>query len=488
MKTRTVIFLAALALAGCSGPSRDTAAMVEGAPIPIDRAWNTDGKSTNRLAVAEGPAVYSTAIELLQPSEADDWVLDLGSFEGSAKVCINGEEAGTASGKPARISLGRLLKPGINLLDVSGSIGSEVNLIPMYKPLPSPEEVIAQARLVNDYFMRKFPDPSKPVPFPSRQRSYEGNIWTRGVYYEGLLALNEVDPRQSYLDYTMRWGDLYGWNMRNGQPLTRNADNYCCAQSYIDMYRMYGEEKMMANVHLCMENILATPEAEADWTWIDAIQMGMPALVKYGVTASRPEFFEKAWTMYNWARERFLNKEEGLWWRDAAFCPPYTTPGGQDCYWSRGNGWVMAAFVRVLEELPADDPHRAVYEADYRDMCKALLERQRSDGTWNCSLDDPADFGGPEATGTSLFTYGLAWGLRTGRLQGEEYLTAVTRAWNGLNRICIHPDGFIGFSQGSGKEPAEAQPVTYDRIPDFEDFGTGCFLLAASEVARLAQK
>ena len=102
-------------------------------------------------------------------------------------------------------------------------------------------------------------------------------------------------------------------------------------------------------------------------------------------------------------------------------------------------------------------------------------------------MADPDDFGGPEATGTSLFLYGLAWGLNTGRLDPATYGPVVARGWNGLNRICIHPSGFIGYSQGSGKEPKEAQPVTWDRIPDFEDFGTGCYLLAASEVSKLAR-
>ena len=42
-------------------------------------------------------------------------------------------------------------------------------------------------------------------------------------------------------------------------------------------------------------------------------------------------------------------------------------------------------------------------------------------------------------------------------------------------------DGFLGYVQGTGKEPKDSQPVTYDKVPDFEDFGTGCFLLAGSE-------
>ena len=521
-----------------------------GEAVAIDRAWNisfpqsdpeikgnfftdkpqdwTKLKNCPDAKINFATALYSSAIPMTDPAEADEWILDLGDVRESARVVINGEEAGTAWCVPFRINVGKYLKPGINLLEVyvtnlqsnriadydkrgvkwrifkdtnintlgrysdfSGwetdpsGLCSEVKLIPVHYDIPAADEVIAQARKVNDYFMNKFGDPSRVMPFPSRHKVYEANIWTRGVYYEGLLALYGVDPQQRYLDYTREWGDRFNWNMRGGQTLTRNADNYCCSQAYIDMYRIYGDPQMLENVSRCMENILSTDASDADWTWIDAIQMGMPVLVKYGVTTGKPEYFEKAWKMYKWARDRFFNEQEGLWWRDKDFCPPYKTPNGKNCYWSRGNGWVVAAYVRVLEELPLNDPHRAVYEADFKAMCEALVKVQREDGTWNCSLADPDDFGGPEATGTSLFTYGLAWGVRTGRLDAAAFRPAVARAWNGLNRICIHDNGFIGYSQGSGKEPKEAQPAGYDRIPDFEDFGTGCYLLAASEVAKL---
>ncbi len=492
---------------------------------PLD--W-TKLKNCPDAKVNFATALYSSAIPMDDPDAADEWVLDLGDVRESARVVINGEEVGTVWCVPFRINVGKWLKPGINLLEVyvtnlqsnriadfdrrgvkwrifkdtnintlgkyddfsawetdPSGLCSEVKLIPVHYDIPAPEEVISQARKVNGYFMRKFGDPARVMPFPSRHKVYEANIWTRGVYYEGLLALYGVDPQQKYLDYTREWGERFGWDMRGGQTLTRNADNYCCGQTYIDMYRIYGEPQMLENIGRCMENILSAEGSDADWTWIDAIQMGMPVLVKYGVTTGKPEYFEKAWRMYKWARDRFFNAEEGLWWRDKDFCPPYKTPGGKNCYWSRGNGWVLAAYVRVLDELPPSDPHRAVYEADFKAMCEALVKVQREDGTWNCSLADPEDFGGPEATGTSLFVYGLAWGVRTGRLDSAVFRPAVARAWNALNRICIHDNGFIGYSQGSGKEPKEAQPAGYDRIPDFEDFGTGCYLLAAGEVAKL---
>ncbi len=49
----------------------------------------------------------------------------------------------------------------------------------------------------------------------------------------------------------------------------------------------------------------------------------------------------------------------------------------------------------------------------------------------------------------------------------------------------LHNDGFLGYLQGTGKEPQEGQPVTYNSKPDFEDYGLGCFLLAGSELYKM---
>jgi hypothetical protein len=59
------------------------------------------------------------------------------------------------------------------------------------------------------------------------------------------------------------------------------------------------------------------------------------------------------------------------------------------------------------------------------------------------------------------------------------------KAWNALATESVHPNGFLGYVQGTGKEPKDSQPLGYDNIPNYEDFGLGCFLLAGSEVYKL---
>lgn len=216
----------------------------------------------------------------------------------------------------------------------------------------------------------------------------------------------------------------------------------------------------------------------------------MPIYAKLGKMTGDQRYFDKMWDMYCWSRnvcggKGLYNPKDGLWWRDADFVSPYKEPNGEDCYWSRGNGWVYAALIRVLEEIPSTEKHRTDYINDFLSMSKALKKCQRNDGFWNVSLHDDNNFGGKESSGTSLFIYGLAWGVRNGLLDTNEYLPVVLKAWNAMVKDAVHPDGCLGFVQGTGKEPKDGQPVGYDKLPDFKDYGIGCFLLAGSEVYKL---
>jgi hypothetical protein len=123
-------------------------------------------------------------------------------------------------------------------------------------------------------------------------------------------------------------------------------------------------------------------------------------------------------------------------------------------------------------------------------MSEALLNCQREDGFWGVSLAAPTNTGnanspGPETSGTALFVAGMAYGIHTGILDKNTYLPAVIKAWNAMCVTAVHEDGFLGYVQGSGADPEDGQPVQYDKTPDFEDFGIGCFLLAAAEVYQL---
>lgn len=345
--------------------------------------------------------------------------------------------------------------------------------------------IIATAQKVNAYFMNKYPDPTQPS-FVKKKRP--SNLWTRAVYYEGLMALYEVDRNPEYVAYTDRWADFHQWAPRNGVATT-DADDQCCEQTYLDRYIQSGGQEKTEKVKENLDLQMATGK-HTYWTWIDAIQMAMPVYARYARITGERKYLDYAMNSYLWTRDTLagglFNRKEGLWWRDKDYVSPYKGPDGRNCYWSRGNGWVYAALVRVMQTVGEKDKDYQLLKKDYLQMSKALLRCQRKDGFWNPSLVS-SSFQGPETSGTSLFLYGMSWGIRNGLLENKVYRRACDKAWKAI-KGAVQEDGFIGYSQGTGKDPSAGQPLSRTHIPDFEDFGTGCFLLGATEYAKLCHQ
>lgn len=356
--------------------------------------------------------------------------------------------------------------------------------------IPKKKDVLKSMQLANAYFMEKWPDTGKDIFVPSKKKTWPSNIWTRAVYYEGLMALYAVNRKKEYYDYALQWGEKHKWGLRGGIQ-TRNGDNQACGQTYIDLY-LFDRKKNPERIKDIKASIdlMMTSSKIDDWDWIDALQMGMPVFAKLGKIYNDTSYFRRNYEMYAYTKYKhggngLYNPADKLWWRDKDFVPPYKEPNGEDCYWSRGNGWVVAALVKTMELTPEADPHFAEYLQDFKDMLAAVVKVQRPDGLWNVSLHDPNNFGNKELTGTALFVYGMAWGINNKLIDRKTYLPILTKAWNAMVADCLHPNGFLGWVQGTGKEPKDGQPLAFDREPDFEDYGLGCFLLAGSELYKM---
>ena len=364
---------------------------------------------------------------------------------------------------------------------------------------------LPEMELANAYFQQQHPDPTAPT-FVKKMRT--SNLWTRAVYFEGLCELIRLEQQvgSEQLDqnckYMNDWAEFHRWTPRDGVT-TRNADNYCCGQAYLDWALLDSgfrgqDSRLSAPITECMDNLLSNPESIHDWTWIDAIHMGLPVLTTLTALKDKEgdsdalRYARHGYKMYVWSRNSLagglFNREEGLWWRDKDFCPPYKSPAGKNCYWSRGNGWVYMALIRAIDDLKDvtnAEPMIADYRCDFLAMTEAIIKCQRSDRFWNVDMLDETDFGGKELTGTAMFVYGMAKGVNMGILPEKPYKSLAKKTWKRMVRCCLHKDGFLGYVQGTGKQPSDSQPVTYDSEPDFDDFGLGAFLLAGYEVAKL---
>jgi unsaturated rhamnogalacturonyl hydrolase len=163
----------------------------------------------------------------------------------------------------------------------------------------SKNEVLAPMQITNQYFMNKWPDAGKSIVTNKERPS---NIWTRAVYYEGLMALYSLDPKKEYYEYAVQWGDKHNWGLRNGIE-TRNADDQACGQTYIDLYLIEKNPERIKDIKASVD-LMVKSEKSDDWNWIDALQMAMPVFTRLGVIYNDTSYFSKIYDLYSYTKYR----------------------------------------------------------------------------------------------------------------------------------------------------------------------------------------
>lgn len=310
--------------------------------------------------------------------------------------------------------------------------------------------------------------------------------WTNGAFYAGVVAAYETTGKQWILDSL-----LYMANDMKWQPDRRfdHADDVTISQTYLALYDIKKDRSMIQATLDTLKKVQTTPGPEAKrhgitWWWCDALFMAPPVFGKMAAITGDKSLLVTNDTLFQQCYDLLYNKEEHLFARDASYLMDKDgniklESNGKKIFWSRGNGWVMGGLVRLLEVLPADYPKRSFYENLFKEMAYKLKSIQQADGLWRSSLLDPNAYPGGEASGTGFDIYAMAWGINHGFLPKADFLPTVKKGWVALNTL-VKPDGMVGWVQ-----PIGADPRRNFNVDSWEVYGSGAYLLAASEVIKL---
>ena len=391
--------------------------------------------------------------------------------------------------------------------------------------LPDYNEVIATIEKVNDYWIT------------THRNDVGVAFWERGAYNTGNIEAYALTGIKDYYDYSVKWADFNNWtghpsnapenewtwgyshDMRSKAVLF--GDWQTCFQTYCDLYSFdeVKDEKKIARARQVMEYEMSTAE-DGYWWWADGLFMVMPTMVKLYNVTDNPQYLDKLYEYYKFARELMYDGPGGipesiegytssarlvnganysdpedykyLFYRDANFVYPLNPVRGFETtknFWARGNGWVFAALSKVLQETPDDWKYRGEFMDAYLGMAKALKNCQKFDdkgnGFWTQSLlihEYSCDNNNPygyETSGTAFFTYGLLWGINAGILPEEEYKDTALAGWKYLTEVATNDAGRVGYVQQVGGAAGRAAVVD-----NTQDFAVGATLLAGCEMAR----
>ncbi len=310
-----------------------------------------------------------------------------------------------------------------------------------------------------------------------RARPHFNQDWTYAALYAGFMALPTAVSGSRYQDAMLQMSKSFEWQLG---PRIAVADDQAIGQTYMQLYLDHHDPAMMAPTRQRFEAVMQMPDNPAKplWWWCDALFMAPPVLAELAkATGDRRYliFLDREWSV---TTAKLYDPAQHLFYRDASFLNQHEQ-NGKNIFWSRGNGWVMAGLVRVLEYMPQDDPLRSKYVHQLQEMAAAVAPLQGDDGLWRPGLLDADAYRLPENSGSAFITYALAYGVRNNILDRKRYLPRVKKAWAGLLSH-VYQDGRLGCIQPIGAAPGAFTPTSS------YVYGVGAYLLAGSEIYKLA--
>ncbi|MDO3382440.1 glycoside hydrolase family 88 protein [Gilvimarinus algae] len=360
--------------------------------------------------------------------------------------------------------------------------------------VPDAESVKTLTKKVADWQIDHFYEQGKYRALPRvppdwmNREQYHDLEWHHGALYAGMNQWRKVaDNPEKYTDWLIAIGERNDWKLHH-RPY--HADDHTVGQFYLALYEEFNDPAMLEPTREQFDWILANPKigtldweaenthAHDRWGWSDALFMAPPVWARLAKVTGDPKYLEFMDREYHATYDLLWSEKDHLFWRDSSYFTQ-SEKNGEDIFWSRGNGWVFGGLALMIPDLPPQWEGRAFYIDLYKKMAARLVEIQREDGTWSMGLlGGTKGYPIKETSGTSFFTFGLAWGVNQGILDRATYEPVILRAWQALS-AAVTEQGLLGYVQPVGAAPG-------DSFPDYtEVYGIGAFLAAGSELYKL---
>jgi len=368
---------------------------------------------------------------------------------------------------------------------------------------------LPEATLLASQHIARFPE-------PWMMRKSDGEYawsYTHGLVLYGMEKLYLQNGDEALADYIKTYADHFIDNEGNIDTLRLtefNIDSINAGKLLFFLFERTGDERYRLAMDKLRLQLQWQPRTHSGgfwhkrkypWQiWLDGLYMGQPFYAQYeNAFGSDPSVYDDIVSQFAVIEQKTRDAKTGLLYHawDESRLQPWADPetGRSPGFWSRAMGWYAMAIVDTIEFLPEGHKGRELLPAILTRLVDALIPFQEETGLWWQVPDQGGREGNwLEASGSSMFVYAIAKGVRLGLLN-ESYAEVAKKGYAGLLTHIVTTDdqGMVHVndicrSAGLGGTPYRDGSydyyVTTDRVSD-DAHGIGAFLLAASEIALL---
>ncbi|WP_308991068.1 glycoside hydrolase family 88 protein [Mariniflexile litorale] len=371
-----------------------------------------------------------------------------------------------------------------------------------------PENLKWSERMVLSEMLR-FPKPSLLDFRTSPKWSY-----TPGLVLSAFSKVYEQTNNKKYYDYIYAYADelidstgaIETYKLEN-----QNLDMIKSGDVLLYLYPKTKEERFLKAMQTLDNQMESQPKTSDGgyWhkkiyphqMWLDGLYMAEPFHARYARDyiedeAKKQKIYNDVVLQFDLIQKHSRDEKSGLlyhgWDESKEQKWANKETGNSQHFWSRGMGWYGMSMVDVLDFLPENHPGRERIITYLNQFAEATTNVQDETGLWWQVLNQGNREGNYlEATGTAMFTYTFAKGVRKGYLD-KKYLDVAEKAYAGLleNLITVEENGVVNLNKccgvaGLGGNPYRDGSYEYyinEMIRSNDPKGTGPFILASLEL------
>jgi unsaturated rhamnogalacturonyl hydrolase len=236
--------------------------------------------------------------------------------------------------------------------------------------------------------------------------------------------------------------------------------------------------------------------------WLDGLYMAQPFYSEYNNVFNQPAGFDDVAKQFALIEKNLVDPKTGLLYHgyDESKEQKWAnkTTGQSPNFWDRGMGWYAMALVDVLDYFPANHPQRAQLVKDLQRLAPVLAKYQDpKTGTWSLVVDQGSRKGNyAEASGSSMFVYALAKGVRLGYLDSK-YAAVAKKGYDGLlktfvtteagNALAFNGTVSVGGLGGNPYRDGSFEYYLSEPLRKNDLKGVGPFIMASVEMEIAAE-
>ena len=358
-----------------------------------------------------------------------------------------------------------------------------------------------------DAFLRWYPDSLGLAQNKAARWGYEQGLM--------LLAIEQVAQRTGlprYHDYVVRTldyslpgdGTILGYKAED-----YNLDNINTGRVLLALGRAPGPRQTVYRqaAQLLHQQLTKQPHTSEGgyWhkkkytsqMWLDGLYMAEPFAAEYSQVFQEPAGFDHVAQQFALVEKHLVDPKTGLLYHgwDESHAQQWANPstGQSPSFWSRGMGWYAMALVDMLDYFPKNHPQRAQLVKYLQRLAPVLARYQDAKtGCWFQVTDQGQRAGNyVEASGSCMFVYALAKGVRLGCLD-KKYAAVAKQGYAGILQqfVQTEPDGSLALTGtvsvgGLGGSPYRDGSYEYYLSEPLKknDFkGVGPFIMASLEM------